>query len=167
MKKLVVLGCTGSIGAQTLDVVRANPEKFTIVALAANRNIDLVVQQAREFSVEYVVMGDESCRGDERLNALAASGIEVAFGSVATEALASLPEADYVLNALVGAAGLRASYAALTAGKRLALANKESLVVGGDLLIPLSTHETLLPVDSEHGAIYQCLLGEDVKEVSR
>ncbi|MBQ6586797.1 MAG: 1-deoxy-D-xylulose-5-phosphate reductoisomerase [Coriobacteriales bacterium] len=167
-KRLVVLGSTGSIGTQTLDVAAKNPDSLEVIALAAGGSkLELLVQQARDFNVRYVAVGDPGLAGDKRLVTLAESGVKLGFGPQAVEALASLDEADYVLNALVGAAGLRASYFSLASGKRLALANKESLVVGGDLIMPLSTHETLLPVDSEHGAIYQCLLGEKRSEMKR
>lgn len=166
-KRLVVLGSTGSIGTQTLDVVSKNPEDLAVVALAAHSNTRLLSEQARKFKVSRVVVADEGRRGDAFVMEMLAGGIDVRFGAEAAWELAAADEADYVLNAFVGAAGLRASYAALKAGKRLALANKESLVVGGDLIMPLATHETLLPVDSEHGAIYQCLLGEKAEEVQR
>ena len=157
-RNIVVLGSTGSIGTQTLDVVRQNPERLSIVGLAVHGSVDALRQQAREFQVPHLAVGDE---------ALAGTVEGAAYGPDAVLALCRLPEVDLVVNALVGAAGLRASYETLKAGKVLALANKESLVVGGDLLMPMSTHETLLPIDSEHGAIYQCLLGEDPAEVRR
>ncbi|MEG0476709.1 MAG: 1-deoxy-D-xylulose-5-phosphate reductoisomerase [Raoultibacter sp.] len=172
-KRIVVLGSTGSIGTQTLDVVRRHPDKLEIVGLAVHTRVNALVSQAHEFKVASVAVGDEGLRNDERckqLLALAAgahAGVSVGFGPQAVEDLVHNTDADIVVNALVGAAGLRASYATLAAGKVLALANKESLVVGGDLLMPLATHETLLPIDSEHGAIYQCLLGEDAREVTR
>ena len=157
-RNIVVLGSTGSIGTQTLDVVRQNPERLSIVGLAVHGSVDALRQQAREFQVPHLAVGDE---------ALAGTVEGAAYGPDAVLALCRLSEVDLVVNALVGAAGLRASYETLKAGKVLALANKESLVVGGDLLMPMSTHETLLPIDSEHGAIYQCLLGEDPAEVRR
>ncbi|MEG1831274.1 MAG: 1-deoxy-D-xylulose-5-phosphate reductoisomerase [Raoultibacter sp.] len=172
-KRIVVLGSTGSIGTQTLDVVRRHPDKLEIVGLAVHTRVNALVSQAHEFKVASVAVGDEGLRSDERckqLLALAAgahAGVSVGFGAQAVEDLVHDTDADIVVNALVGAAGLRASYETLAAGKVLALANKESLVVGGDLLMPLATHETLLPIDSEHGAIYQCLLGEDAREVTR
>ena len=160
-RNIVVLGSTGSIGTQTLDVVRRNPERLSIVGLAVNSSLDTLLQQAREFAVPHLAVGDA------KLASSAPGEAGLAFGSEAVLELCRMPEVDLVVNALVGAAGLRASYETLRAGKVLALANKESLVVGGDLLIPMSTHETLLPIDSEHGAIYQCLLGEDPAEVRR
>ncbi|MDR0350796.1 MAG: hypothetical protein LBH64_04505, partial [Coriobacteriales bacterium] len=179
--RLVLLGSTGSIGRQALDVVRRNPEAVRVVALAAHRNIELLVAQAVEFSVEALAIGDEKAQGHPALAQLPAD-IKVGFGAAAVEALCALESVDMVLNALVGFAGLRASYNTLAQGRRLALANKESLVVGGDLLMPLALareearkttapaqadQHRLLPVDSEHSAIFQCLVGERATEVSR
>lgn len=165
-KRIAVLGSTGSIGTQTLDVARRHPEFVTVVAISANTQADLLLEQARAFNVKHAVLADpELC--DAWRTRFAEVGCTLASGPDAIVDLCNLPEVDMVVNALVGAAGMRASYATLTAGKQLALANKESLVVGGDVLMPLSTHTTLLPIDSEHGAIYQCLLGEDAREVTR
>lgn len=179
-RRIAVLGSTGSIGTQTLDVVRQHGDKLEIVGLAVNSSLDVLLAQAREFGVRHLAVGNAALANDPRCDEARAlvrslalpegqEGVEASFGvgSEAVVALTQLPEVDVVVNALVGAAGLEASYATLKAGKVLALANKESLVVGGDVLMPLSTHETLLPIDSEHGAIYQCLLGEDPAEVTR
>ena len=165
-KRVCVLGSTGSIGTQTLDVARRHPEFVKIVALSANTQAELLLEQAREFSVEHVVLANAEIAEAWRAR-FAEIGATLHAGSEAIVELCNLPEVDMVVNSLVGAAGMQASYATLVAGKQLALANKESLVVGGDVLMPLSTHETLLPIDSEHGAIYQCLLGEDPAEVTR
>lgn len=176
-KRIAVLGSTGSIGAQTLDVARQHPEGITIVALAVHSRVDELKKQLAEFDVAHVAVGNEDFSHEivaDELNALVSAsshakewGFSAGFGAEAVVDLCRLPEVDMVVNALVGAAGLRASYETLKAGKKLALANKESLVVGGDIIMPMSTHETLLPIDSEHGAIYQCLLGEDPREVSK
>ena len=165
-KRVCVLGSTGSIGTQTLDVARRHPEFVKIVALSANTQAELLLEQAREFSVEHAVLANVEIAEAWRAR-FAEIGATPHAGSEAIVELCNLPEVDMVVNSLVGAAGMQASYATLVAGKQLALANKESLVVGGDVLMPLSTHETLLPIDSEHGAIYQCLLGEDPAEVTR
>lgn len=165
-KRVCVLGSTGSIGTQTLDVARRHPEFVKIVALSANTQAELLLEQAREFSVEHAVLANVEIAEAWRAR-FAEIGAALHAGSEAIVELCNLPEVDMVVNSLVGAAGMQASYATLVAGKQLALANKESLVVGGDVLMPLSTHETLLPIDSEHGAIYQCLLGEDPAEVTR
>ena len=187
MRRIVVLGATGSIGTQTLDVARRHPDKLQVVGLAAGSRVDALAAAAREFGVRHVAVGDASRRDDpavDELRASAGPAGTVGFGADAVAALTDLPEADLVVNALVGAAGLAASYATLRAGKVLALANKESLVVGGDLIMPLAARVdaqrraagtapatgpagALMPIDSEHGAIYQCLLGEDAHEVSR
>ncbi|MEG0072334.1 MAG: 1-deoxy-D-xylulose-5-phosphate reductoisomerase [Raoultibacter sp.] len=174
-KRIVILGSTGSIGTQTLDVVRRHSDRLEVVGLAAYAHVNALVSQAHEFSVGSLALGDERLIQDPHCSQLvdraaAAHGhaqVHIGFGSDAVVDLVHLPEVDIVVNALVGSAGLRASYEALATGKTLALANKESLVVGGDLLMPMATHETLVPIDSEHGAIYQCLLGESAREVSR
>lgn len=165
-KRVCVLGSTGSIGTQTLDVARRHPEFVEIVALSANTQAELLFEQAREFSVEHAVLANAEIAEAWRAR-FAEIGATLHAGPEAIVELCNLPEVDMVVNSLVGAAGMQASYATLVAGKQLALANKESLVVGGDVLMPLSTYETLLPIDSEHGAIYQCLLGEDPAEVTR
>lgn len=159
--RLSLLGATGSIGRQTVDVVRKNPDKVELVAVAANRSAEELVALAREFpSVRHIALASESCRGLACLADVPA-GCEVTFGRDAVDALASLPEVDCVLNALVGFSGMRASHGALSAGHELALANKESLVIAGDLIMPLAKPGKLLPVDSEHAAIFQCFVGED------
>ena len=196
-KRIVVLGSTGSIGLQTLDVARRHPEAIEVVALAANTNVDEVIKQAHEFKVRHIAFGDERLAGDARL-AHAHGGVSVGFGQEGLLDLVRLDEADAVVNALVGAAGMCASYETLACGKQLALANKESLVVAGDLIMPLAAKVdasmaarraagvcvagdvpaatstvdapglsgALMPIDSEHGAIYQCLLGERQAEVT-
>ncbi|MCI8340504.1 MAG: 1-deoxy-D-xylulose-5-phosphate reductoisomerase [Eggerthellaceae bacterium] len=195
-KRIVVLGSTGSIGRQTLDVVCQHSDKLEVVALAAHGSVDALLAQARAFGVRHVALGDPAAAASPSFEALertvfdgpptgdvvmpeapGGGGTEpsVGLGPEAVAALAALPEADIVVNALVGAAGMRASYDTLRAGKVLALANKESLVVAGDLIMPLARQldaaagrqHALMPIDSEHGAIYQCLLGEDAREVAR
>lgn len=181
-RRIAVLGSTGSIGVQTLDVVRRHPDKLQVTALAAGSRIDEVASQAREFGVRHVALGDERLAGGARAADVRAwvesapvpcpesraSEPTLGFGSAAVTALVRLPEVDVVVNALVGEAGLRASYDTLAAGKVLALANKESLVVGGDLIMPLASEAgRLLPIDSEHGAIFQCLQGERREEAVR
>ena len=162
--RVAVLGSTGSIGRQTLDIAARYPDRLRIVALAANRSGDVLAAQARQLGVRCAAVGDAGyapCEADLPVGATCGTGPE------AVVALASSDDVDVVVNALVGAAGLRASEAALRAGKRLALANKESLVVGGELLMPLAAPGQLLPVDSEHSAIFQCLLGESAARVAR
>jgi 1-deoxy-D-xylulose-5-phosphate reductoisomerase len=163
--RVAVLGSTGSIGRQTLQVAAAHPDRVEIVALAAGTSAVAVADQARAHGVRTLAMADAAAAAE--LSA-ALPAAEVGAGPEAVAALAALPEADIVVNALVGAAGLRASVAALKAGKRLALANKESLVAGGELVTSLvGGSAELLPVDSEHSAIFQCLEGERAAEVAR
>lgn len=185
-RRIAVLGSTGSIGTQTLDVVRRHPDKLEVVALACGTRAEELLSQARAFDVRWLAVGDERLAGEPIADALrdqARSG-QLGFGAEAVADLVKLPNVDVVVNALVGEAGLRASYETLAAGKVLALANKESLVVGGDLIMPLAARlderrraeglapahgpaGALMPIDSEHGAIYQCLIGEAKREVSR
>lgn len=164
--RVAVLGCSGSIGTQTLDVCRNHPERVRVVALSVNRSTRALVAAQREFGAAHVAVADESHARDAALADLS-DGCELACGDAAVTALAELPEVDVVVNALVGFAGIHAGYAALRAGKALAYANKESIVCGGDLLMPLARPGRLLPVDSEHSAIYQCLVGERPEDVGR
>ncbi|MDR0459330.1 MAG: 1-deoxy-D-xylulose-5-phosphate reductoisomerase [Coriobacteriales bacterium] len=159
--RIAVLGSTGSIGRQALKVITANPEQLQVVALAAGSNQRLLQQQAQAFNVKHVALAQMP-----EANTGSASAVPIAYGADSVVALTELDEVDCVLNALVGSAGLQASYNSLLAGKRLALANKESLVVGGDLLMPLAKPGQLIPVDSEHSAIFQCLIGEKHSEVA-
>lgn len=167
--RVAILGSTGSIGTQALDVVRAHRDRIQVVALSAHSNAELIAAQAREFSVGRVALSDELAA--DRFDAMCATGDPFSAalrGAAAIESLAAGEGgADLVLNALVGAAGLRATVATLKAGLTLALANKESLVVGGELVMELVRPGRLLPVDSEHSAIFQCLLGEDARDVAR
>lgn len=162
--RVAVLGSTGSIGRQALDVASRMPDGVRITALAAESNHELLAQQARICRPVAVALNDPAAA---RSAAQALPGVDVGAGPEAVEALASHPEVDIVLNALVGAAGLRVTIAALASGKVLALANKESLVVGGELVTALAQPGSILPVDSEHSAIFQCLLGEDDRDVAR
>ena len=187
MKRIVVLGSTGSIGTQTVDVVRQHSDQLEIVGLAVNSRVKEMLEQARAHNVHHLAGGDERLAAEpvaDEARAQAGAQGSCGFGMDAVVDLVRIPEVDVVVNSLVGAAGLRASYETLRAGKVLALANKESLVVGGDLIMPLAAHVddarraagvapkvgpagALMPIDSEHGAIYQCLLGESEREVSR
>lgn len=164
--RLAVLGCSGSIGTQTLDVCRHHPDKLQVVALSVNSSCDKLVQYAREFGCSHAAVADASRHGDPLLEELP-KGCELTFGPDAVTALAELADVDVVVNALVGFAGIHAGFAAISADKVLAYANKESIVVGGDLMMPLVRPGQLLPVDSEHSAIYQCLVGERPESVKR
>jgi len=164
--RVAVLGCTGSIGTQTLDVCRQHADKVRVVALSAYASTDALVAAAREFGVAHACVADERHAHDSVLGELPES-CELTCGPNALAELASLPDVDCVVNALVGAAGIRAGYEALKAGKVLAYANKESIIVAGDLLMPLAKPGMLIPVDSEHSAIFQCLVGERTRDVHR
>lgn len=189
-KKVLILGSTGSIGTQTLDVIRKHPDLFEVVGLACGHRSNEMLEQAREFDVTQFVVGVPEAypAAVDELKKIAASdsdgffaeGVEGAFD------LVERSDADVVVNSFVGSQGLRASIATLSSGKRLALANKESLVVGGDLIMPMvrsadsgwasssskasgdlfRPNGVMVPIDSEHGAIFQCLLGEHYSEIS-
>ena len=164
-KKLIVLGSTGSIGTQTLDLVRENPARFRIVALTCRRSVDLLMDQIEEFHPEAVsVYGEE-----ERAKVLARfPKLTVLTGEEGLVDIASM-EADLVLNALMGISGLAPTERALQTGKDIALANKETLVTGGALITSLASEKGLriLPVDSEHSAVFQCLEGNEHRRVKR
>jgi 1-deoxy-D-xylulose-5-phosphate reductoisomerase len=162
--RVAILGSTGSIGRQAIEVALRHPDKIRVVALAANRSAAMLVEQAHRLRVTDLALADSGrVPGGDALP----SGARCCGGADAVVEMATRDDVDIVLNALVGACGLRSSEAALRAGKRLALANKESLVVGGDLLMPLAAPGQLLPVDSEHSAIFQCLWGEPAERVAR
>ena len=160
-QRIALLGSTGSIGVQTLDIVRENPEQFEITALVANRNWEQLAAQAIEFDADCVVIGDEQYYTSLK-EALAATDVKVYAGAKAMEEVAAASNVDVVVNALVGYAGLLPTVAAVKQGKKIALANKETLVVGGELVMRLAAEHRapILPVDSEHSAIFQCLVGE-------
>lgn len=160
-RTIAILGSTGSIGTQALDVVRANPELFEIYALTANSQVDLLIQQAKEFEPEVVVIANESLYGVLK-EALSTLPIKVWAGADAIAQVVESQPIDIVLTALVGYAGLRPTIHAIKAGKAIALANKETLVVAGELITSLAIQHKvpILPVDSEHSAIFQCLNGE-------
>jgi 1-deoxy-D-xylulose-5-phosphate reductoisomerase len=169
MRALSILGSTGSIGTQALDVVRRNPERFRVVGLAAGANQELLIGQIREFMPPLVAIADEDAAAELKAQLKAVRGVEILSGPEATETLVRESDADMVLNAMVGAVGLGPSLATLQSGKTLALANKESLVVGGELIMDLVKGEPdrLVPVDSEHSALAQCLRGERREDLKR
>ncbi len=168
MKRIAILGSTGSIGTQTLDVVREHADEYEAYALTAGHNAELLIAQAREFHPEVVVIADES-RYETVREALANLPIKVWAGAEAIGDAASLPDVDVVVTAMVGFAGLRPTVAAIEAGKTIALANKETLVVAGELITELAVKHRapILPVDSEHSAIFQCLVGEDGNAIDK
>jgi 1-deoxy-D-xylulose-5-phosphate reductoisomerase len=169
MRALAILGSTGSIGTQALDVVRRSPDRFKVVGLAAGSQHELLVGQVREFMPPLVAIADEEAANEIKRQLGSVRGVEILAGPDATEILARETDADMVLNAMVGAVGLAPSLAALQSGKMLALANKESLVVGGELIMDLVKGEPdrLVPVDSEHSALAQCLHGERREDLKR
>ena len=160
-KNIAILGSTGSIGTQTLDVIRANPEAFSVEVLTGNGNADLLIRQAIEFNPNTVVIADES-KYKYVKEALASHDIKVFSGNKAIAEVVQMDSIDIVLAAIVGYAGLESTLSAIKAGKQIALANKETLVVAGDLVTALAKEKgvNLYPVDSEHSAIFQCLAGE-------
>ncbi len=168
MKNITVLGSTGSIGVQTLEVVRDNPGLFKICGLSANRNWEKLVDQAKEFSPKYVCLSDEAAYVQAK-NSLEGSDVEVLFDSEGLRTLAEDPDSEIVLTAMVGFSGLDPTVRAIRAGKNIALANKETLVVGGNLITGLCKEYgvEMIPVDSEHSAIFQCLVGEKRNELRR
>lgn len=179
MKQLAILGSTGSIGTQTLDVVRANPDRFSVYAITANSRVDLLVEQAREFHPEVVCIADETKYDELRQKMEAAFQADfsdtkaelpkVWAGADAIAEMVTMPSIDVVVAAMVGYAGLRPTMAAIRAGKTIALANKETLVVAGELICELARqyHTPILPVDSEHSAIFQSLVGEGDNEIEK
>ena len=160
-QRLSILGSTGSIGVQTLDIVRQNQELFEITSLVAGRNWELLARQAIEFDADTVVIADES-KYELLSEALKDYPIKVFTGDAAVSEVVRSSAVDVVVNALVGYAGLHPTIAAIEAGKKIALANKETLVVGGDLVMRMAAEKgvPILPIDSEHSAIFQCLVGE-------
>jgi 1-deoxy-D-xylulose-5-phosphate reductoisomerase len=170
MRLVTILGSTGSIGTQALDVIRRHPERFKVGGLsAAGMNQELLVGQIREFLPPVVAIADEDAAADIQAKLGSVKGVEFVVGPEGAEQLAAETEADVVLNALVGSAGLGPTLAALQAGKTVALANKESLVVGGELVMDLvkGEPERLLPVDSEHAALAMALRGERREDLKR
>jgi 1-deoxy-D-xylulose-5-phosphate reductoisomerase len=161
VKRIALLGSTGSIGTQTLDVVRKHPDLFSVVAIAAGSNAELLAAQADEFRPALAVLGKGSIDPPK--------GTAFRAGREGVLEAAAHPDADVVVNALVGSAGLLPTLEALDAGKTVALANKESLIAGGDLVMKrvAGAPERLLPVDSEHSAVFQCLAGNRIDDVRR
>ncbi len=167
MKRVAILGSTGSIGVQALDVVSRFPERFEVVSLAAGKNFARLAEQVRRFHPRLVSVADEGSARE--LRRLAPAGVEVLSGEAGAVAAATHPDVDFVLAAISGGAGLRSTAAAVEAGKAIGLANKESLVLAGELLVRRAEAKgiAILPVDSEHSAIHQSLVGHNRDEVRR
>ncbi|OUS17731.1 1-deoxy-D-xylulose-5-phosphate reductoisomerase [Gammaproteobacteria bacterium 50_400_T64] len=157
MQNLTILGSTGSIGVSTLDVVARHPQQFQVFALTANQRVEELAAQCQQFHPQYAVMGSEAAA--ERLRSLVGSDVDVLWGDEGLALVAAHEEADTVMAAIVGAAGLLPTLAAVKAGKKVLLANKEALVMAGQLFMDVVSQSkaTLLPIDSEHNAIFQCL----------
>lgn len=167
-RSIAILGSTGSIGTQALDVISRYPDRFEAYALVANNRVELLIEQARTFLPEVVVIANES-RYEQLKSALSDLPIKVWCGSRAVEEVVQDDAVDMVLTAMVGISGLQPTIRAITAGKSIALANKETLVVAGELITSLALkHRTpVLPVDSEHSAIFQCLNGEGDNKIEK
>lgn len=168
MKKIAILGSTGSIGTQTLDVVRAHSDELEVVALAAGSNKERLKEQIREFHPELVSLSDEK-RAQELKEELAGEAVEVVCGMDGLIEVAGIDSADVVVTAVVGMMGILPTMEAIRKGKDIALANKETLVTAGHLIIPMAREYgvSILPVDSEHSAIFQCLQGEPKKALDK
>jgi 1-deoxy-D-xylulose-5-phosphate reductoisomerase len=170
MKKIAILGSTGSIGTQSLDVIRRFPDKFKVVSMTCGKNTELFRKQLKEFRPLVAVTADrDDAEALERELSPELSGTRFAWGEEGLIAAATLAEADIVLNSLMGMRGLVPTYHAIESGKDIALANKETLVAGGELVMNLAGEKgvRLLPVDSEHSAIFQCLEGNRDKKIRR
>ena len=161
MKRLAILGSTGSIGQSTLSIVEQFPDRYSVAALAAGHNIDEAFAQAVRWRPRLVSMATEELASElsARLRKAGVTGIEVVYGTEGTVACATLPEADFVVSAIVGVAGLEATHAAILAGKPIGLANKECMVAAGEILTAAARERNvpILPIDSEHNAVHQCL----------
>src|SRR5437667_5707793 len=169
MKRIAILGSTGSIGRSTLSVVESLPDRFQVVTLAAGRNLELAFEQAQRWRPRVISVAAESHAQNlsSRLKSSGITNIEVVHGSAGSVRVATHPEVDFVVSAIVGVAGLEATYEAVRAGKTVGLANKECLVVAGELITAEARRQgkPLLPIDSEHNAIHQCLRGGRMEEV--
>lgn len=171
MKQLAILGSTGSIGTSTLSIVESFPERFGVASLVAGRNVDLAFQQVSRWRPSVVAMATEEIAKalSVRLKAAGISEVEVLHGTAGSVRAATLPAVDFVVSAIVGVAGIEATYAAILAGKPIGLANKEAMVAAGEILSRAARERNvpILPIDSEHNAIHQCMRGGTREEVRR
>lgn len=171
MKRVAILGSTGSIGRSTLSIVESFPDRFAVTSLAAGSNLDLVFEQTQRWHPKVVCVSREQDAETlrKRLRQAGHSGTEILFGAAGSVKVAVHPEVDFVVSAIVGVAGLEATYEAVKAGKEVGLANKESLVVAGELITAEAKRQgkPLLPIDSEHNAVHQCMRGGRLHEVER
>ncbi|HZG80390.1 MAG TPA: 1-deoxy-D-xylulose-5-phosphate reductoisomerase [Brevibacillus sp.] len=169
MKRIALLGSTGSIGTSTLDVVAQHPEQFGVVALAAGTNVELLAEQVKTFRPQLVSVATEEAAFDLRAKLGPDHQSEIVVGSEGMELVARHPEAEFVMTAVVGSVGVAPTLAAIEEGKTIGLANKETLVCAGPVVMKAARQRgvAIIPVDSEHSAIYQCLQGERREELSR
>lgn len=169
MKRLAILGSTGSIGTSTLSICESFPNRYQPIALAAGQNLDIAYAQCVRWRPQAISIATEELASklQSKLKANGITGIEVVHGTAGTVYIATLPDVDFVVSAIVGVAGLEATYAAVKAGKTIGLANKECLVAAGELIIAAAKEHNvaLLPIDSEHNAVHQCLRGGTCREV--
>jgi 1-deoxy-D-xylulose-5-phosphate reductoisomerase len=171
VKKLAILGSTGSIGTSTLSICESFPDRYQPIALAAGQNVDVAFAQCSQWRPGVVSIATEQLAAElqQRLASAGITGIEVVHGTAGTVHVATLPEVDFVVSAIVGVAGLEATYAAIQAGKTIGLANKECLVAAGELVMTAAKEKNvaLLPIDSEHNAVHQCMRGGKACEVKQ
>ena len=171
VKRLAILGSTGSIGQSTLSIVEQFPERYEVAALAAGRNLNVALEQTLRWKPKVVSMANEELAGQmtQLLRHAGVSGIEVLHGTEGTVACSTLPEADFVVSAIVGVAGLEATHAAILAGKPIGLANKECMVAAGEILTQAARERNvpILPIDSEHNAVHQCMRVGEHREVKQ
>ena len=171
MKKLAILGSTGSIGNSTLSICESYPDRYQVVSLAAGQNIEVAFAQCVRWRPKVISVASEESAAQlqNRLKAAGVTGIEVVHGTAGTIHVATLPDVDFVVSAIVGVAGLEATYAAVCAGKTIGLANKECLVAAGELIIAAAREHNvaLLPIDSEHNAVHQAMRGGSAAEVKQ
>ncbi len=171
MKKIAILGSTGSIGQSTLSICEQFPQRYAPVALAAGTNVETAFQQAKQWRPRLVSMASEELAAElrQQLRAAGVSGVEIVWGTAGTVAVATAPEVEFVVSAIVGVAGLEATYAAIEAGKTIGLANKECLVAAGELILAAARAKgvALLPIDSEHNAVHQAMRGGTPAEVKQ
>jgi len=171
LKQIAILGSTGSIGQSTLDIIRRYPERFRVASLAAGSNVDAAFQQCVEWRPRIMSLATEELAASlaQRLKAAGVTETEVVYGTPGTVQVSTTPEADFVVSAIVGVAGLEATYAAVEAGKTVGLANKEAMVAAGEILTAAAREKnvSLLPIDSEHNAIHQCMRAGEKREVRR
>src|SRR6266571_2828859 len=171
MKRIAILGSTGSIGRSTLNVIESNPERFQLLTMAAGSNTEAALNDARRWKPKVLSLATEQDaeKVRQQLKKEGLSSIEVVHGQAGTVRVATHPEVDFVVSAIVGVAGLKATYEAVRAGKEIGLANKECLVAAGELITAEARKQgkPLLPIDSEHNAVHQCMRGGQLQEVER